>query len=313
MKISYYKEKPSWNQTIYVVGLPRSGKSTVFNIIGSCKNVESSEEPFELLTLAQKASCFSSNSITYESYLDSYMANMENLFSELILGRSYNFREEDKSCIFNLKSHDEIQHKHKNLLRRSDVIKTVSNNPYSFLIAFNDIEQSLHFITQSVPNPVLIHTKRDCHEVANEIAEKGWLTDEQLSTQANLAPAYRIKHKYKDKTIYVPYLIPTQSVKLFLSLDNYNRSLMFSFIQDYLLNKALKKYKNLIIEISYNQLMKAPNSVVSKLLKNLRLESTEITNKNLSIIKESIVKKINVNNVINKSLKQFMSSFILEK
>ena len=36
------------------------------------------------------------------------MAAKENLFSELVLGRIYNFRENDKSCIYNYKSPDHV-------------------------------------------------------------------------------------------------------------------------------------------------------------------------------------------------------------
>lgn len=285
MKIRYYKSNPSWGKTIYVIGLPRSGKSTIFNVIGSCGYVEALEEPFELLSIAQKGSCYLPDSSIYESYLDSYMAAMENSFSELVLGRIYNFRENDKSCIYNIKSPEHVVNAH-NISRRSDFLNYVRKTCHAFLIAFNDVEQAIKLITSNVPEPRIVHVKRNYHEIAGEIADKGWLTDDQLSTQANLTPAYKLVIRIMDKNIYVPYLISEENVDLFLSLDNYNRSLMYAFLQDNALEKALKDYQKPVIKILYNDLMSCPNAVIGKLLADLSLEPTQLTKKNIQSIKQ---------------------------
>lgn len=55
MKINYFKQKQfPWKNTIFIIGLPRSGKSTIYNILSSCNNTESLEEPFSILSIAQK-------------------------------------------------------------------------------------------------------------------------------------------------------------------------------------------------------------------------------------------------------------------
>ena len=46
---------------------PRSGKSTVFNVLASCENVEGLEEPLDLLGLAQKWHTTKTNQLSLET------------------------------------------------------------------------------------------------------------------------------------------------------------------------------------------------------------------------------------------------------
>ena len=101
--MKYWKNQPIWKQTIYVLGLPRSGKSTIFNILASCENVEGLEEPLDLLGLAQKMAYYKDKPIITQDFKDLYLALMDNHYSELTLGRTYNLRKQDKSFILNFK------------------------------------------------------------------------------------------------------------------------------------------------------------------------------------------------------------------
>ena len=122
MRLQFYKSTPSWRSTIYVLGSPRSGKSTVLNLLNSCSNVEAVDEPFELTVMVQKGGMHAVGSAARDEYVNSYMASL-NCFSELVLGRRYNFRSSDKSSIFNVKSEREIAEAHARL-RRVDVLRS---------------------------------------------------------------------------------------------------------------------------------------------------------------------------------------------
>lgn len=275
---------PSWRQTIYILGLPRSGKSTTLNIIGSCKQVQSLEEPFDLLTIAQKGSRYATNSDVYKEYNDSYMSIMENYFSELMLGRIYNFRVNDKSCIYNIKSRDEVQRTH-DLLRRSDVVKLSAEKRHTLAIAYNDVEDSIKFITLNAPKPKVIRVTRDIQKVAYEISNKKWFTDEQLEMQANLTPAYNKTIKWKNRKIYIPYLIENDDVDLFMSLDNPSRSLMYAFLQNLKLTRAINEIPEIVKNISLEDLLQRPLQEADKLFRALDLEPTNMTNNILNEIR----------------------------
>ena len=278
--LRYYKSTPSWSKTIYVIGLPRSGKSTVFNILGSCLNVEGIEEPFDLLVLAQKGSCYARDSEIYESYLDSYMAIMEHLFSELFMGRIYNFRIKDKSCIYNIKSEEHVKSAHE-IARRCDLMSAIQNIHSTFLVVMNDVERSIEMLISRVPDPTIVYLKRDFYDVAVEIADKAWLTNEQLSIQANLTPAYCNIAKLGKAIIYVPFIIDNRDIELFISQDNFNRALMYAYVQDCNLKSALKKYRNLVIEVQLEDLLASPRKVAYDLLDCLDLKKTMMTDSNI--------------------------------
>ena len=283
--ISYYREDPHWSKTLYVCGLPRSGKSTLKSILGSCELVESLEEPFDLTLLAQKGSCFPSNTNMYQSYLDSFMASMENSFSELSMGRNYNFREQDKSYIYNIKSKQQVNDAHE-ISRRRDLLHLNADKSKVFLIVFNDVEISLNLITEKGPNPTIIFLNRDPFRGAQEIATKGWLSDTNLSSQADLTPAYNLIRSSGNRVIYVPHLVDEQNVDLFLSLDNENRSILYAYLQEKLFRSTLANITKPILEIMFDDLMGKTRKIANQLFDSLDLKPTDITEKNIRLLEE---------------------------
>lgn len=266
---SYWKGLPSWKNSIFIIGLPRSGKSTIFNFLSSCKNVQGLEEPLDLLSIAQQSSRFKDKEIL-KTFEDLFLALMEYHFSELTLGRSYNFRECDKSYIMNFKSIQEVETSF-SLKRRVDVIDYLKDKKSSFIIVFNDIEMSLKFLKKSSPNPTMIYIQRKVKDVALEIFEKGWLSDEQLASQFNLMPAYDRKINSNGIKIFIPYLIPACLVKYFISLNTLGRSYMFAYVQDLHLKKNIKKEWRDSIRLNFEDLVSDPYARVEKLVDKIGL------------------------------------------
>jgi len=301
----------SWKKTIYVVGLPRSGKSTTYNVLASCKDVEALEEPFDLLSIAQKASQYSPDSVIYQQYQDLYLAMMENHFSELVLGRTYNFRKQDKSYVFNYKTSDHVELAHARA-RRKDVLTYAQSANTNFVIAFNDLEQSLNFVAAGIPNVQFVHIKRNVLDVALGIAKKEWLTDEQLSTQANLAPAYRLTMRSNGKLLYLPYLINETQAKLFVSLNNFERALMYAVLQNRALVNALSETQYPCLTIHFEEMLRQPHKKLNELIDRLNLIKTEVTTQNIDAI-EKLRLSSGEPNVerpeLSPTLKRFLSDF----
>lgn len=283
MKVFFNKNQSfPWKNTNYIIGLPRSGKSTVYNILSSCKNTQSIEEPFSLLSIAQKSSCFKVSSRYYRNLLDAYISNAEVLFNELVLGRIYNFRKIDKSYVLNFKTQEDIDFSH-SLARQKDVLKYTTDTNLNFIIAMNDVESCLNFITSSMPNPILIRMQRNFIDIGFEIAEKEWLSDFSLSTHSNMTPAYSKVIKFKGKSIFVPYIIPKKFISKFMDLSVLERSIYYAYIQDKILTKNLisidKFSKAKVLNINFNSLTGNLELILMELIKNLDLIPTSITKK----------------------------------
>jgi hypothetical protein len=287
MKINYFKEKQfPWKNTIFIVGLPRSGKSTIYNILSSCNNTESLEEPFSILSIAQKASLYEVGSKAYIDFMDLYLSNAAVLFNELSMGRIYNFRKIDKSYIYNYKTHRRVEFSH-SLKRQIDVVEYTNRTDLNFILAMNDIERCLDFLVNPMPNPFIVKTKRNIIDIAYEISEKGWLSDESLISNINITPAFCEKVRYKSKDIFIPYLISSDDIKLFLSLSLLERSFMFSFLQDKFLKSSIEKINKNVIEIDFEDIAKKPKKTLNELISSIGLQPTKITKKNLKELEEA--------------------------
>lgn len=277
--VQYWKNQPLWKQTLYILGLPRSGKSTIFNVLASCKQVEGLEEPLDLLGIAQKMAGYKDKPFVTRDFKDLYLALMDNHYSELILGRSYNLRKQDKSYILNIKSEQHLTRAQARN-RRVDVLEHLEGSNSVFLIVFNDMENSLDFITSNVPHPQLIYVKRDWRDVGVEIMDKGWLSDEQLKSQTNLIPGYQAKIRSGDSEFYIPFVIPIEAKNMYLSLSDLDRACLFALIQSTSLENEIANIGIKSHKIDFENLVKNPMEQIGSLMDALGLQESKMFRKN---------------------------------
>jgi hypothetical protein len=83
-----------------ITGVCRSGKSLLGNILATCQEVEYAEEPWAAMSFPLAISKGNMNKEFSATWLNSYIVE---LFSELILLRSANFRHQDLSSIWTKK------------------------------------------------------------------------------------------------------------------------------------------------------------------------------------------------------------------
>lgn len=279
--VQYWKNQPVWKHTLYVLGLPRSGKSTIFNLLASCENVEGLEEPLDLLGIAQKMAYYQDNPLVTRDFKDLYLALMDNHYSELTMGRSYNLRKQDKSFILNFKSEQHLARAQARN-RRVDVIEHLVDSNSVFLIVFNDMENSLDFITSNVPNSQLIHVRRDWRDAGVEIMDKGWLSDEQLKNQTNLLPGYQAKISFEDSEFYIPFVIPVEAKNMYLSLSDLDRACLYTLIQSTSLENEIANVGTKSHQIDFENLVKNPWEQIGSLMDALGLQESEMYRKNIA-------------------------------
>lgn len=281
--LHFSKKSFSWCRTIYVLGLPRSGKSTILSLITSCVDVEGVDEPYELHVLAQKGGSFQKGSDRFDEYMDSYSACMENYFSELALGRRYNFRRLDKSFILNTKSKESVR-RSISRRRRSDVIEFAAKSEGVFVLAFNEMERSVAFITHGMPAPCVVYVRRSLEAVAQEIAEKGWLSDNQLRSQANMTPAFKTVVHRNGIPLYIPYQIPNDRIGDFLEQSDFERALLCVSSQDAELRKRLDMLDVPVANVDFDRFVETPALSFSQILEFAKLRPTDKTASLLSAI-----------------------------
>jgi len=287
MVVKFFKGVPSWQHTCYVLGVPRSGKSTILNLLGTVDRVEILDEPFEIQLIAQKGGRCEPGSELYEEYMDSYMALLENSVSELVLGRRYNLRRNDKSCVYNVKSAQHVDRAFSRS-RRLDAIEYIKNNDLILAMAFNDLESSLPFIVdERIPRPKIIHIVRDIEECIVEVDKKGWLSDEQLATLTNLSPGYKFISSTAANNLYLPYVLNESQLEAFISASDRERATMFISAQHDQLTSTLSNITDIpILRVMHNHLLDDPEGTMNDLFSFMDVVPTEITMANVEQISQ---------------------------
>jgi len=274
--LKFYRNNPHWKRTIYIIGLPRSGKTTLLNIIGTCENVETIEEPFEISLVAQKASMYPENSQEFAAQMDTYMSLVENLFCEITIGRRLNFRSSDSSFIKNQKTSQNLKQRF-GITSKRNLINYLETKNIVFALTLNESESCLNFITQKVPKPLVLLLERDLKQVISEVYKKEWLSNKSLSAQIDMTPAYFIKKIVSNKVIHVPYLIKEKDVDTFLKSGDLDRVKIYINNQNKILVKNIKNLKIPVIKINYDELISYPNNVIRDLLGEINLQPTYLT------------------------------------
>jgi hypothetical protein len=281
LMITFSNKRFSWKNTIYVLGLPRSGKSTIYNLIASCRDTEGVDEPFELQIMAQKGGAHAPSSPQFRSYSDAYLAMMENYFSELVLGRRYNFRCIDNSYIMNIKSKSDVE-VGMNRRGRADVIKYSSGVNASFVVSFNNVEDDLVFITHEVPSPKIIYVRRNIEDVSADIGAKNWFSDDNLSSQYNIGIPFDIVVSGGKEELHIPYLIPDSLVSDFVRADDFGRADIYCRAQAARFEAAVKAARVDCLCIDFETLLEDPAKVAAECFHFGGLDAGDMTPKLLS-------------------------------
>lgn len=277
--IKYLKQKHYWHKIFFIIGSPRSGKSTLLNILNSCSNVEAVDEPPSLIGLAQTYNnLVSKNSIIKKQIEELFWMNIDHLFSESVVGRNYNFRKKDISYIGNIKNKSQIDSAFK-IRNKIETIEKIRSGKKCFAVCLNDCEKSLKMFVKN--NSRIIRLKSNILEVAKNMDTKNWFSDKQLSKDINLLPGYTKTIKFKNRKIFIPYNIPERDHQLFLNSNKYERGLLYYSYQENIMDN-LNDIQ--MISIYYYDLF--DKQIVDNLLKKFNLKKSSQTKKILKAIKE---------------------------
>jgi len=261
---------------VVVTGAARSGKTTISNILGSCKYVEHVEEPFPLMVLPILAG---NGDISESLALQLFRTSLVELLNDRILMRNSNFRPQDSSSIWNQKSVQEILNRLVTMESRQDVTEHLETNPTTLVLTLTDTLPYSDFFWKAVPECQVIHVVRGGLSVAQEVAGRGWFNDEQLLNPTTANP-FNI-YVNEDNTYYLPYWVESEAKGEFLDSSSYIRSLYYwQRILGLAINQEWYQGNPNLHTIKLHDMVNSSDgesSVINQLIDNLHLDKTELT------------------------------------
>lgn len=255
------------NQSILIIGPARSGTTITGKLINSLKNVEYAFEPPMLNILFNMIDELEENKwkVIFSTYI------YEEILLGSITGRYINCNIKDDSSIYNVKSKTEIN----NRLHSTHRYKEIGNDIQRSTIAYkyNTIFSLLKFISY-YPDVRIVFVKREPIGVLNSIIRKQWYSDESIMMDNIGWP--RIYHNGR----YLPSYLNKNEFNSWIKLSEYDRCAVFytRFM------KMIKEIDPFII-LDYDQILKNPQTTITKLSKKLGLTFGAKTYKILQSVK----------------------------
>lgn len=310
----FFSPTPIDFDIVIITGTCRSGKTLLAKLLGSMKNVDYVEEPWFPMMIP----VMQGNGMLDCSNAKALMrAITKELMNDIILCRQANFRPSDSSAIWDLKPATEIFERLINLKSRRDAEKYISDKKSTLVYVLAETVPYIDFFIKTFPDCKIIHVIRNGVDVALDIADKRWYSNEELRSPKNNILYRLYSSKKYSKKYYLPWWIPENEEELFLSMSDSRKGLYY---WSRLLEINIDKRKEIKIsypkqykEIKYEDIVNTPDEVVKMMSKFIELEVTQYTElikanlwkqehiyeKNMDLSGISGKELISINNLLN--------------
>lgn len=207
---------------VVITGACRSGKTLLGNLLATCPEVEYADEPWTGMLLPMAANSGKIEKEFASSMLSAYLFE---LLCDLVLLRRANFRRKDLSSIWTKKTAEEIDQRLNNLDTRGEVLAFLKSNNSTLLVTLSECAPFADFILAALKQARMIHVVRNSFDVAWDVSEKKWFSDEQLLSPINATLYSSIT--LSGQTWHLPWWIDEGDEELFVKLSDYERSLYY--------------------------------------------------------------------------------------
>jgi len=229
---------------IVISGSGRSGTTLLGKIVNSFKGTEYLFEPPTLISLFALTEVLDENHwrFLYESYLgDDFLVNA-------LAGRAINLNNHDDSCLFKVKSGEEIQRRLGRSWSKHDMLQELTGKAVAYKIP--NIVPYLSKFANRYPSSRVVIVKRQPAQTIRSLLRKGWFSDS--GAQRLVASPFReIGH------LRVPYWLPQGQEAWWGSLRELDRCAYYYLF----MSNAPLEGQN-IRYISYEDLVSQPEPVV---------------------------------------------------
>lgn len=260
-------------RTAIVIGVNRSGKTTLGNMLATSMNVEHLDESLLLFTLPTLVRL---KIIDPSIGRGLFLTYLKELMNDTVLLRRANFRPDDLSSIWLQKKPSEIFSRLITLKSRTDVNNYIKlNKPFSLLTLSESGMCNLSTIVDFLPTSKIIHVVRNGIDVAHQIYKKKWFFDEQLIKPDN-AQIYRSIKRFGQITC-VPWWVKPGDERIFLRYSEFERGLFYWCVLMEDVMESLKRIKNDYIQVKYEDILNNPQKIVQDVSLFLGTKTSSMT------------------------------------
>jgi hypothetical protein len=273
----FYSPSTSKFPVTVITGTCRSGKTLLGNILATCPSVEYADEPWTAMLLPMAAKTGKIERALVNGWLGAFVSE---LFNDLVLMRQANFRPNDLSSIWTKKTPSEILQRLIGLSSRVDVSRFAKLNNLSLVMTLSECGSFVDVIKESILNAQFIHVVRNGFHVGFDVAEKRWLSDEQLKHPLN-AQLY-VQFEHQQTTFYLPWWVDIGDESYFLQLTEYERALYYWLS---LIGKTPSGQGETTMHVvRYSELVSTPRVVLDRIFKEFKLFDGPMTESEIAQI-----------------------------
>ena len=220
----HHEERNLPFEIVAIVGACRCGKTTLGRLLGSIKSVEYIDEPWLPMMLPV---IHGKKLISSELCRDIFSAYIQELFYDIVLLRQANFRPNDLSSIWSFKEPSEIFDRLTRLDRKRDAAKYAQENRSLLLYSGPGTYPFLKSNRFLLPEGKIVHIIRNGLDVALDVAEKKWYSDESLLQPFESVLGFAYDSQKLKRQYYLPWWVEIGEEEYFLSMNNFSRGLYY--------------------------------------------------------------------------------------
>lgn len=277
-----------------ITGACRSGKTTIGQILGSMNNVEYIDEPWfpTVLPVMQNY-----GSIDPDVAVDMLRAFTKELFNDIILLRQSNFRPNDLSTIWARKDVKDIMDRLVKKHTRDDVEKYIEEKNPILLYNLAELIPFMSFFIKTFPDCRIIHVIRNGFDVAQEVVDKQWFSNEKFKEPLSNYYLFRV---FEDSgKHYIPWWVKRGEERKFLRMNDYTKGLYYwrNLLEINKEDVEIFKIKksNQYMEIKFEDIFENPGVTAKTLGAFLGVDFSDKTVAALGLINKNKVEKKSYN------------------
>lgn len=306
----------SIKDSVMISGISRSGTTLLGKIIGSFKNFEYTFEPSIIFLLD---GLFLNSGLDKNIIIDIFRTFfVEDKMLNFHLGRGYNIRPSDNSCIFNMKSYSEVMDRILKVQNTEDAIKLMISLNSRLAFKNPNVYAIIPVLLEKIPNFKVIDITRNLFDVLGSVVNKKWFNNKNLQDQK-----YYSNWPYHDigVNMHVPYYVNIKKETLQF-WNNTNEITRTAFVINELCNlrnifyKFVKNnsYENQVLVLKYEDLLKHPKNKTKEVSRFINAKYTEMTYQKIREIENNLnkydIKKL-LNNCEEKVKKDLFKNNVL--
>lgn len=264
------------SSVVIITGVGRSGKTLVGNALGTCHGVDHIDEPWFPMMLPILAG---HGLIAEKLAIHMFQTSIVELSNDRILMRNANFRPADLSSIWQQKTPQEIFNRLLGLYSRDDVRRYAHDAKSSLVLTLTNTLPFWHFFRKALPACRIIHVLRDGLAVAHDVAQKRWLSDDELSRPMHALPYREYVRPSNGAKCYLPFWVETGKEERYLNLSEYARGLYYwrRLIELSEITNADQGCIQPPLVVKLQDVLNGPRETLSTLIETLGMSKTELT------------------------------------